>query len=129
VKRYQEALKKYVATGLGDAVELNSNGKDDALLKNLRDVMNDDTKYFNICVGSVLSLFIGAFVLISFSLKAPERIPVIFGATGISIAPLIKQMIGLWREKSHAQAAYILATKLPAQELKSIVRILLQGNK
>jgi hypothetical protein len=38
-------------------------------------------------------------------------------------------MTSLWREKSHAEVAYNLALKLPPEDLKSVISVLLAGGK
>jgi hypothetical protein len=125
--RLNDALRKFIATDFGDAIAPTTSA-DEGLREDLRNVMKTNSTYANIYVGMILLLFLGAFVLVVMNLKDPTRISVIFGITGISFAALMKQMMGLWREKERTAAAYALAAKLPPEDLKSIITILLQVN-
>jgi hypothetical protein len=127
MKHYRDVLSNFVATDFGDAIPTKAVGSDEALREDLRAVMKSDAKYFNLCVGLILLLFLGAVILVLTNLNSPERITVVFGVTGISFAALLKQMTGLWREKAHSEIAYTLASKLPPEDLKAVIILLLQG--
>jgi hypothetical protein len=126
MRRYRSALSEFVKTDFGDTAS-GVVQREEALREDLRRIIKSDTKYFNICVLMVLLLFIGAVLLVLANLKSPEVITAIFGVTGVSFAALLKQMVSLWREKAHSEAAYALATKLPPEDLKVVISILLQA--
>jgi hypothetical protein len=126
MKRYRSALSEFAKADLGDISD-RVEARDKALREDLRKIIKSDTRYFNICVLMVLLLFIGSVVLVLVNLNSPERITAIFGVTGISFAWLIKQMVSLWREKAHSEASYALAAKLPPEDLKAVISILLQA--
>ena len=126
MKRYRSALSEFVKADFGDT-PARVEARDEALREDLKLIIKSDTKYFDLCVLMVLLLFIGSVVLVLVNLNSPARITAIFGVTGLSFAALIKQMVSLWREKAHSEAAYALAAKLPAEDLKGVIAILLQS--
>jgi hypothetical protein len=129
MKNYRDALTRFLATDFGGGSEQRTEEADTALRQDIHKVIESDTKYFNLCVGILVVLFLGAVALVLFNLGHPVNITAIFSATGLSFAFLLKQIIGLWREKSHAEVAYSLAMKLPPEDLKAVISILLAGGK
>jgi len=129
MKSYQDALSRFMATDFGGGAEERADDADATLRQDIHGVMQSDAKYFNLCVGVLVVLFLGAVALVLFNLDHPGNITAVFAATGVSFTFLLKQMIGLWREKSHAEVAYTLALKLPPQDLKAVIAILLAGGK
>jgi len=125
MKNYRDALSRFIRTDFGGGAEQKPEEADGVLRQDIRNVISSDTKYFNLCIGILILLFIGAVSLVLFNLSHPGNVTAIFSATGISFAFLLKQMTALWREKSHAEVAYSLATKLPPEDLKAIISILL----
>ena len=127
MKSYRDALSRFLATDFGGGSEETSHDPDALLRQDIRDVMRSDTKYFNLCVGVLVVLFLLALSLVLANLSHPVNITAILSATGLSFGFIFKQMIGLWREKSHAEVAYSLAVRLPPQDLKAIAVLLADG--
>jgi hypothetical protein len=126
MKRYRSALSEFVKADFGDTASY-VEARDEALREDLHQIIKSNTRYFNLCVLMVLLLFVGSVVLVLVNLNSPARVTAIFGVTGLSFAALIKQMVSLWREKAHSEAAYALAARLPAEDLKGVITILLQA--
>ena len=130
MKTYQAVLERFAAIDFGRAAApRNSEAQQETLRSEVRAVIQSDTKYFNLCIAFLVMLFIGSTILVLCNLSRPASITAISSATGISYAFLLKQAIGLWREKSHAEVGYVLATKLPAEDLKAVVLVLLGARK
>jgi hypothetical protein len=126
---YRRVLKRFVATDFGGGSDERSTTADNLLRQDIQNVIRSDEKYFKLCVIIVLLLFVGSVVITVMNLGKPLYISGIFSATGISYAFLLRQMIGLWREKSKAEVAYNLAMKLPPEDLKAVISILLTEPK
>jgi hypothetical protein len=129
MKDYRHSLKRFVATDFGGGADERSATAYSTLRQDIQNVIQSDEKYFKLCVIIVLLLFFGSLVLTLVNLGKPTYITGIFSATGISYSFLLKQMISLWREKSKAEVAYNLAIKLPLEDLKSVISILLTEPK
>jgi hypothetical protein len=112
MKNYRDALSRFIATDFGGAAAPRAEAADATLRQDIHNVIQSDAKYFNLCVGMLILLFVGAISLVLLNLSHPGNVTAIFSATGISFAFLLKQMTALWREKSHAEVAYNLATRL-----------------
>lgn len=82
---------------------------------------------FWICCGMILLLYVGGFVLVLLHLGSTAYISAVFGATGVSFTVLIRQMIGLWRERTRITLVLRLSEKLPAKDLKPLILILLKA--
>jgi D-alanyl-lipoteichoic acid acyltransferase DltB (MBOAT superfamily) len=118
-----------MATDFGGGAELKAEDADAILRQDIHNVIQSDSKYFNLCIGMLVLLFIVAISLVLFNLSHPGNVTAIFSATGVSFAFLLKQMTALWREKSHAEVAYSLAIRLPPEDLKAVISVLLAGGK
>jgi hypothetical protein len=129
MKNYRDALSRFMATDFGGGAELKAEDADAILRQDIHNVIQSDSKYFNLCIGMLVLLFIGAISLVLFNLSHPGNVTAIFSATGVSFAFLLKQMTALWREKSHAEVAYSLAIRLPPEDLKAVISVLLAGGK
>jgi hypothetical protein len=129
MKNYRDTLSQFLATDFGEGAGHRTADADARLREDIHNVIQSDVKYFNVCAGMLVLLFIGAISLVLFNLSHPGNVTAIFSATGVSFAFLLKQMTGLWREKSHAEVAYSLATKLPPEDLKAVISILLAVGK
>jgi cytochrome c biogenesis factor len=129
MKNYRDALSRFLATDFGGGADQRTEDPDATLRQDIHAVIQADTKYFNLCVGILVLLFVLAIALVFLNLRHPANVTAIFSVTGLSFAFLLKQMTGLWREKSHAEVAYSLAVRLPPQDLKAVISVLLAGEK
>jgi hypothetical protein len=129
MRNYRDALSRFMATDFGGGADERTEDADATLRQDIHAVIQSDNKYFNLCVGVLVLLFLLAIALVLFNLSHPANVTAIFSATGLSFGFLLKQMTSLWREKSHAEVAYNLALKLPPEDLKSVISVLLAGGK
>jgi hypothetical protein len=129
MKSYRDALSRFLATDFGGGSEETPENAEALLRQDIREVMRSDTKYFNLCVGVLVVLFVLALTVVLFNLNHPASITAILSATGLSFGFILKEMIGLWREKSHAEVGYSLAVRLPPQDLKAVISVLLSDGK
>jgi multisubunit Na+/H+ antiporter MnhF subunit len=109
-----------------DARRVKTDGADQ-LRRDLQRVSAANKNYFSICVGLLLVLFAGAFVLVVRSLDKPAEIAGIFGATGISLLGIVTQMARLWRQKVNTDMMLVLASNMRPADFKAVVEIVLRS--
>ena len=133
MKAYTAALNKFARTHFSDigagssttAVEQAKNAEE--LSRDLMKISSNDRIYFLVCVSMAAILFLGSFFLVLFNLNHPATVKATFAICGVSFTGLLKQMISLWKEKTHSDMALVLARNLPTNELRAFIQILLQG--
>src|SRR5262245_22059674 len=68
--------------------------------------------FFAVCVVRILALFLAALWAIIRYAANPDAVRIAFGAFGLSVAWMIRVMIGLWREKVATDMALALVGAL-----------------
>lgn len=121
MKKVKKLLSAYTSTikmGESDPIDI------EKIKSELSNISKSNRVYFNICVGMYLILFFISVTIILTNLPNIKLLTGLIGVLGISVAGIIKQMISLWREKSHVDLLYILTGTLKADVIKSVFQIL-----
>lgn len=121
MKKVKKLLSAYTSTikmGESDPIDI------EKIQSELSNISKSNRVYFNICVGMYLILFFISVTIILTNLPNIKLLTGLIGVLGISVAGIIKQMISLWREKSHVDLLYILTGTLKADVIKSVFQIL-----
>jgi hypothetical protein len=123
--RYREALQRFVQVDFGDDTLLPDKEEEARLRDDLKEVIRSDTRYFNIFLFVLLILFVGSIWFVLANRDHPAIISSVFGVTGLSSAAILNKAFDLQRERTHSEAAYLLAARLPVKDLKAVVIVLL----
>jgi hypothetical protein len=92
----------------------------------LRAVSRANEHYFAVCVVMILALFLAALWVIIRYVSNPDAVRGAFAAFGLSVAGMIRVMIGLWREKVATDMALALVGTLDLDTTRSIIEVLLK---
>jgi hypothetical protein len=96
------------------------------LARRLERVSRDNRRYFAVCFGAVGVLFVGAAAVAAMYLRSPTHITAVFGALGITVTGLIRQMTQLWKDKVAADMLLVLVAVADGPQMKKIVERLLK---
>jgi hypothetical protein len=96
------------------------------LSEELRSVGRANEHYFALCVVMILALFLAALWVIIRYAATPDAVRGAFVCFGLSVAALIRVMIGLWREKVATELAVALVGALDQETTRSIIEVLLK---
>ena len=80
---------------------------------------------FIICAGMVVLAFIISIALVIALFREPDKIAVLFGATGLTTAGLISVMRGIWKEKVAIEMTIALLENMTPESLESIIQVIL----
>jgi len=80
---------------------------------------------FCICVGMVVLAFLISIGLVVTLFREPDKIAVLFGATGLTTAGLISVMRGIWKEKVAIEMTIALLENMKPESLESIIQVIL----
>jgi hypothetical protein len=81
---------------------------------------------FYICVGMVILAFLISISLVVTLFREPEKISILFGATGLTTAGLISVMRGIWKEKVAIELTIVLLENMRPESFESILPVILQ---
>jgi uncharacterized membrane protein len=113
---------------LGEAApgeEVRSQSNINQLITDLKSVIVNNEKYFRICLGALVVIFVGCCAMI-YSYRANTLVMTgLFTATGVSFAAIVPQMLSFWREKVRTDTVLILARQLPPGDTMQIIQLLL----
>ena len=97
------------------------------LSRDLKGISDQNERYFLVCVGMLLAIFIGACVIAVKYMSNPGLVGGVFAATGISITGLVIQMMKLWKEKVNSDMVLVLARNLSPEGVRGILEVLLKA--
>jgi hypothetical protein len=95
----------------------------DYLRRDVTMVGRQNAIYFAICFAVLIVLFLGACLLVMFSLNQPKRIVGVLSATGLSFFGIVGKMLALWKEKVRCDLLLVLISNIKANDLKPIMEI------
>jgi len=81
---------------------------------------------FSICVGMVVLAFLISIGLVATLFREPDKITILFGATGLSTAGLISVMRGIWKEKVAIDLTIALLENMRPESFESLLPVILQ---
>jgi hypothetical protein len=99
----------------------------DNLQKELMDLKNRNRIFFWCCIVMVIILFMLSLFFVLYNLNQPEKIQLLFGATGISILGLIYYMNKLWKDINSSDLLITLVTTLDKEAINSVLVALLNN--
>ena len=127
----REVLSNYAppAPHFGPAVAPPRPFDADAFRSDLKAVSDNNKKYFNMCFGFLIALFLLECVFAWRFASEPSKVTGIFAVIGTGILGLVTQMVKLWKEKVNSDLLLILASALPQEQVKTVIQILLEKLK
>jgi hypothetical protein len=81
---------------------------------------------FIICTAMVVLAFLISIGLVIVLFREPDKIAVLFSATGLTTAGLISVMRGIWKEKVAIEMTIALLENLDPQQFESIILVILK---
>jgi non-ribosomal peptide synthetase component E (peptide arylation enzyme) len=96
------------------------------LTRRLEAVSRVNGRYFAICFGAVLALFVLSAVVAVRFLDSPQTLTALFAALGITVTGLISQMASLWKQKVMSDTLLALAAVATEEQLSRIIDDLLK---
>lgn len=81
---------------------------------------------FIICAGMVVLAFLISIGLVIVLFREPDKIAVLFGATGLTTAGLISVMRGIWKEKVAIEMTIALLESMRPESFESILPVILK---
>ncbi|MFN6470529.1 MAG: hypothetical protein RMY36_012760 [Nostoc sp. SerVER01] len=81
---------------------------------------------FIICAAMVVLAFLISIGLVIVLFREPDKIAVLFGATGLTTAGLISVMRGIWKEKVAIEMTIALLESMRPESFESILPIILK---
>lgn len=81
---------------------------------------------FFICVGMVVLAFLISIGLVVTLFHEPDKITILFGATGLTTAGLISVMRGIWKEKVAIEMTIVLLENMSPESFASILPTIIQ---
>ncbi|PSB07852.1 hypothetical protein C7B62_18610 [Pleurocapsa sp. CCALA 161] len=81
---------------------------------------------FFICVGMVVLAFLISIGLVVTLFHEPNKITILFGATGLTTAGLISVMRGIWKEKVAIEMTIVLLKNMTPESFESILPSIIQ---
>ncbi len=81
---------------------------------------------FYICVGMVILAFLLSISLVVTLFREPDKIAILFGATGLTTAGLISVMRGIWKEKVAIELTMVLLENIRPEAFESLLPVILQ---
>ncbi len=127
MKKLKAVLSEYAsAPKLGDIAQPLEKSTA-PLADDVRKISVQNSVYFRICFTLLVLLFVGAALLVVFSLNDPSRVKAVLTASGVSFFGIVGQMLKLWKEKVASDLTLTLVTNLSAREIKPTLEILLRG--
>ena len=143
MKKLSDVLSEYAGSPefggkspeFGDEMDLKKLAYDEAakerraesLKKDVHAISEQNRTYFFICFSALVALFVGACLLVVFSLDNPDRVKAVLAASGISILGVTTQMMKFWKEKVRAELMLALVNGINPGELKPILEIILKS--
>lgn len=98
----------------------------DKLRKELQAVIRTNTNYFLVCVAMTLGLYIAALWVVFDNLDDKGTLQIAFAMFGLSLAGMVRMMIGLWREKVATETLLTFVGAVDDKFLKSIIEVFLR---
>jgi hypothetical protein len=81
---------------------------------------------FVVCVGMVVMAFLISIGLVVTLFREPDKITILFGATGLTTAGLISVMRGIWKEKVAIELTIALLENVRPEAFESLLPVILQ---
>jgi len=81
---------------------------------------------FIICAAMVVLAFLISIGLVIALFREPDKIAVLFGATGLTSAGLISVMRGIWKEKVAIEMTIALLENMRPESFESIIPVILK---
>jgi hypothetical protein len=81
---------------------------------------------FYTCVGMVMLAFLVSIGLVIVLFRDPDKIAILFSATGLTTAGLISVMRGIWKEKVAIELTIALLESMRPESFESILPIILK---
>lgn len=81
---------------------------------------------FIICAAMVVLAFLISIGLVIALFREPDKIAVLFGATGLTTAGLISVMRGIWKEKVAIEMTIALLESMRPESFESILPVILK---
>ncbi len=129
MKNLKSVLTEYSKSSikLGDSVEKNvlSEAEILSLKQDLKSVSSSNNVFLWMTAAMILIVFLGLAFLIYYYIKTPEKLSIIFGASGISIGGLITYMDKLRKEKSITDTISVLLVVMDKETIKAHITLLL----
>jgi hypothetical protein len=121
MKRLRAILEQYSQPlVMGSVEDLNV----EALKADLASVSKRDKKSVFMRILLQIILFIGSAFMVWKWRGEPERVSLVFTASGITISWLFKSILELWEEKTASETTLILVVKLNEDYSRSIIEAL-----
>jgi len=95
----------------------------------VRAVSSKNRVYFILCFALLVGLFVGAALLVVFSLDDPGRVKSILTVSGVSFLGITAEMLKFVKEKIAIDLTLALTTGLAQKEIKPTLEILLERLK
>jgi hypothetical protein len=124
MKSLKSILRRYdrgVTLGEGEAA-LNKK----PIIADLQRLRKSKDWAFFICVGMVVLAFLISIGLVLTLIQEPDKITILFGATGLTTAGLISVMRGIWKEKVAIEMTIALLERTPPESLASVLAELIK---
>ena len=124
----RHGLRNVLAPYLDDTPEFGEQElvSTDVLQRELKAVSERNLKFFLVCVGMLVVVFVGAVVAAVVWFDKPTVVTAAFGVTGISLPWAINKMIGLWKDKVAADLLVALIGQLKPELAASILHVAAQ---
>jgi len=126
MENIKSIISKYADTGKKLGGEP-TNLAVDKLQTELTDLKGRNRVFFWCCIVMVIILFLLSLFFVLYNLNHPEKIQLLFGATGISILGLIYYMNKLWKDISSSDMLITLITTLDKDAINSVLVALLNN--
>jgi heme A synthase len=81
---------------------------------------------FYICIGMVILAFLISIGLVVTLFREPDKITILFSATGLTTAGLISVMRGIWKEKVAIELTIALLENVRPEAFESLIPVILQ---
>lgn len=81
---------------------------------------------FIICVGMVVLAFLISIGLVIVLFREPDKITILFSATGLTTAGLISVMREIWKEKVAIELTIVLLENMRPEAFESLLPVILQ---
>ncbi|WP_321796838.1 hypothetical protein [Caballeronia sp. J97] len=93
------------------------------LVADLAVVQSRSDKYFHMCIGMTVVLFVGGCVLVFAHRDNVAAITALFTATGVSLTALASLMFKFWRGKLFSGTILVLVRNLPPEDLSEVIGV------
>lgn len=124
MKNLKSVLRQYRSEVKLGGEETSFQGEE--LKKKLQKLRKSKDWAFIICVVMVVLAFLVSISLVVALFRDPDKIAILFSATGLTTAGLISVMRGIWKEKVAIELTIILLENMRPESFESIIPVILK---